>query len=167
MQSIARIQSTLRRNISVFQAGKRKVSSQGQGLVVYSTMDVDSHTDTIFCSSNCIVMDFTGKECDVAPYTDAYKTIKEVPIVQAATAYDNPEIGDTTIIILNKAIWMSATMYHTLVNPNRLRTYGMTVQDKPFAEAPIFIATENHDFMLPLSSKVTIIRVTTRNPTEK
>ena len=29
----------------------------------------------------------------------------------------------------------------------------MTVQDNPYSEAPIFIATEDHDFMLPLSSK--------------
>ena len=46
-------------------------------------------------------MHFMGKECDVAPYTDAYETIKEVRIVQAATAYDNPETGETTILILN------------------------------------------------------------------
>ena len=49
-------------------------------------MEMDSHAETIVCVSNCIIMYFTGKECDVAPYTDAYETIKEVPIVQAATA---------------------------------------------------------------------------------
>ena len=52
-------------------------------------MYMDSHTDTIVCGFNCIIMHFTGKECDVAPYTDAYDIIKEVPIVQADTAYDN------------------------------------------------------------------------------
>ena len=65
-------------------------------------MDMDSHMDTIVCGSNCIVMHFTGKECDVAPYTDAYNTIKEVPIDQAAAVYNNPETGETTILILNK-----------------------------------------------------------------
>ena len=112
-------------------------------------------------------MHFTGKECDVAPYTDKYKTIKSVQIFQAATAEDNPETGDTTILILNKAIWISKTMDHTLVNPNQLRAYGMTVQDNPFTEAQNFKATENYDFMLPLSSKGTILRVTTRTPTYK
>ena len=112
-------------------------------------------------------MYFTGKECDVAPYNDAYKTIEEVPIVQSDTAYDNPETGETSIIIINKAIWMDETMDHTLVNPKQLRAYGMTVQDNPFAEASIFIATEKHDFMLTLSSKGTIIGVATRTPTNK
>ena len=113
------------------------------------------HADTLFCGSNCIVINFTGKECDVAPYTDVYKTIDSVPIVQAATANDNTETGETKILIINEVIWMGETMYHTLVNPKKLRAYRMTVQDNPFAEAPIFIATEDHDFMLPLSSKVT------------
>ena len=38
-------------------------------------------------------MHFTGNEFDVAPYTGAYEAIKAVPIVQAATAYENPETG--------------------------------------------------------------------------
>ena len=130
-------------------------------------MDLDSHAETIVCGSDCIIMHFTGKECGVAPYTGAYETIKAVPIVQAATAYNNPETGDTTILILNKAMWMDETMDYTVVNPNQLRAYGMTVQDNPFAQVPIFIATEDHDFMLLLSSKGTILGVTTRNPTDK
>ena len=96
-----------------------------------------------------------------------YKTIKSVPIVQTVTPYDNSETRDTKILIFNEAIWMGKTMDHTLVNPNHLRAYGMTVQDNSFAEAPIFIATEDHEFMLPLSSKGTILGVITRNPTDK
>ena len=43
----------------------------------------------------------------------------------------------------------------------------MTVQDKPLAEVPIFISTEEHDFMLPLSSKGNILGFATRTPTDK
>ena len=130
---MARIQLTVRENISGFQAGKRKVLDQGKGLVVYSTTDMVSHVYTIVCGSNCIIMHFTGKECDVAPYTDAYETMKSVPIVQVATSHNNPETGETKILILNKVIWIGATMDHILVKPNQLRAYGMTVQDNPFA----------------------------------
>ena len=124
-------------------------------------MDLDSHSDTIFCGSNCIVVHYMGKECDIAPYNDAYEAIKSVPVVQTATVYKNPETGDTTILILKKLIWMGATMYHTLLNPNQLRVYGITFQYNPFSEAPIFIATEDHEFMLPLSSKGGILGVAT------
>ena len=107
--------------------------------MVYITRELDSHPDTFFCSYNCIVMHFTGNEFDVAPYTGAYEAIKAVPIVQAATAYENPETGKTTILILDKAIWMGEIMDHTLVKPNQLRTYRMTIQDNHFSEAPIFV----------------------------
>jgi hypothetical protein len=63
-------------------------------------------------------MYYTGKECDVSPYTEAYEVIKSVPIVQAATAYNNMDTGKTTILILNEAIWMGYQMKHTLINPN-------------------------------------------------
>ena len=164
---IARIHLTVRRNISVFQSGKSKVLDQGLGSVFYSTMDMESHANSIVCGSNCIVMHFTGKECDVAPYTDEYKTIKAVPIAQAATAYSNPETGETPILILHEAIWMGETMDHTLVNTNELRAYMMTFQDYPFVEAPIFIATEDHEFMILFSSKGNILGVSTRSPTNK
>ena len=58
-------------------------------------------------------------------------------------------------------------MDHTLVKPNQLRAYGMTVQDNLFAEAPIFIAMEDHDFMIPLYSKGTILGDTTRTTMDK
>jgi hypothetical protein len=40
-------------------------------------------------------MYYTGKECEVSPYTEAYKAIKNVLILQAATAYDNRDTGET------------------------------------------------------------------------
>jgi len=128
-------------------------------------MELDSHADTIVCGSNCLVLHYTGKECDVSPYTDAYEAIKSVPIVQAATAHDNLETGETNILILNEAIWMGDQMDHTLVNPNQLRAYGITIQDNPFDAAPIFIATEDQDFTLPLTTRGTVIGVATRTPT--
>ena len=52
------------------------------------------------------------------------------------------------------------------MNPNQLREYGMTVQENNFSEALIFISKEDPDFMLPLSSKGTILGVTTITSTE-
>ena len=121
-----------RSNVFGFQAGKKNVLYQGQGSVVYSKIDLYSHVDMIVCNSNWIVMHFTGKECDVSPYTDAYENIKAVSIVQKLTAHKNPETGETTILILNKASCMGETTYHILVNPNQLRAYHMAVKDKSF-----------------------------------
>ena len=95
-------------------------------------MELYFHADTIVCISNYIVMHFMGKECNVVAYTDAYDTIKAEPIVQKTTAYNNPETGEITVLILNEAIWMGATMDHSLVKPNQLRAYGMKDQQNPF-----------------------------------
>ena len=123
---------------------------------------MNSHADTIACGSNCLIMHYTGKECDVSPYTEAYEAIKSVPIVQAATAYDNRDTGETTILILNKAIWKGGQMEHTLINPNQLRSFGITVQDNPSDPAPIFISSKDNKFTLHLFSKGTVLGLVAR-----
>jgi hypothetical protein len=87
--------------------------------------------------------------------------------VQAATAYDNRDTGETTILILNEAIWMGDQMEHALINPNQLRAYRITVQDNPFDPAPIFISTEDNEFTSPLNSKGTVLGVVTRTPADQ
>jgi hypothetical protein len=87
---VAPLKTTGRRHISGFRAGKRKISAQqGQGsTVVKSQLEMHLHAGTIVCGSNSVIMHYTGKECDVSPYTEAYGAIKSVPIVQAATSYN-------------------------------------------------------------------------------
>jgi hypothetical protein len=168
VRRLAPLKTTGRRHVSGFRAGRRKISAQGRGsTVVHSQLELDSHADTIVCGSNSVIMHYTGKECDVSPYTEAYEAIKSVPIVQAATAYDDTETGESTILIMNEAIWMGDQMEHTLINPNQLRSYGITVQDNPFDPAPIFISSEDNEFTLPLTSKGTVIGVATRTPTDQ
>jgi hypothetical protein len=150
------------------QSREINISAQGRGsTVVHSQLEMDSHAGTIVCGSNSVIMHYTGKEYDVSPYPEAYKAIRSVPIVQAATAYNNTETGKTIILILNEAIWMGGQMEHTLVNPNQLGAYGITVQDNPFDPVPIFISIEDNKVTLPLSSKGTVIGVATRTPTNQ
>ena len=54
---------------------------------------------------------------------------------------------------------MVEKMEHTLVNPNWLHLYGITVQNNPFVYAPIFISMQDHVFSLKLVRKVTVIVV--------
>ena len=90
-----------------------------------------------------------------------------MPIVQEATEYDNLYTVETTIIILNEAIWMVDKMEHTLVNPKKLRSYEITAQDNSFANFPIFMSMEDHEFSLPLLRKLTVLGVYTRTSTNK
>ena len=54
---------------------------------VFGRCELDSHADTIVAGSNCIILQYTGKEFDVSPYRDDYESVSNVPIVHAATAW--------------------------------------------------------------------------------
>ena len=59
---------------------------------------------------------------------------------------------------------MGNKLDHTLVNPNQLRAYGVSVQDNPFDTKPLSITTD--DVSVKLNSEGTIICGDTRTPTE-
>ena len=78
---IKRVQSTSRRISSTHSHSKRSDA------VVHGRCESDRHADTIAAGANCIILEYTGKECDVSPYSDNYEAVKNVPIVHAATAW--------------------------------------------------------------------------------
>jgi len=114
---------------------------------------------------NFVLLSYTGRECDVAPYTDTYDAIKNIPIVSAATAWTSLESTETYILVFNEGLWMQGEMDHSLINPNQMRHNGATVQDNPFSPSPLFIETAEADFVLPLEISGTNILANTRTPT--
>jgi hypothetical protein len=40
-----------------------------------------------------VILHYTGRECDVSPYTEVYESVKVVPIVSGATAWTDEETG--------------------------------------------------------------------------
>lgn len=102
----------------------------------------------------------------MSPYTDAYEAIKSIAIIQAATTYNNPETGETMILILDEAIWIGDQLRHTLINPNQLHAYRVRVQDNPFNTAPLFLSMEGNKFSMPLTCNGTILCAPTRTPTD-
>ena len=134
---------------------------------VYGKCELDSHADTTVVGNNCIISHYTGKQCDVSPYRDDYESIRDVPIVTAATAWQSKSTGETFILIINEAIWMGDSMDTTLINPNQLRYFGIKVQDNPVSKEPLSIVTENDEFSINLQMEGTIISFTTRTPTDR
>ena len=81
-------------------------------------LEFDTHADTIVLGANCVILSYTGKECDVSPYTETYESIKNVPVVSGATLWTNKTDGQEFILVFNEALWMGDQLGHTLVNPN-------------------------------------------------
>ena len=62
---------------------------------------------------------------------------------------------------------MGNRLYHTLVNPNKLRHYGTQVQDNPISESSLYIATEYGEFSMDLSMEESILFNNTHTPSDK
>ena len=107
-------------------------------------------------------MSFTGRECEVSPYADFYKSINKVPIVTGATGYTSPISGQRLILVFNEALWLGDQIKNTLLNPNQLQLFGMLVKDDTFAsDKPICIESENRNAVLPLHTEGTNIYLDT------
>ena len=118
--------SSLRRQTS------HQISRVRDDSTIYNKMELDSHADTIVLRRNCVILQYSGRECDVSPYSEMYATIKGVPIVTGATAWACPATGETTILVFHEALWMGEITEHLLLNSNQLRSFGIKVQDSPF-----------------------------------
>ena len=128
-------------------------------------VELDTHADTIVLGANCTVLSYTGKECDVTPYTDAYDAIRHVPVVSGATLWTRPSDGQEFILVFNEALWMGEQMQHTLVNPNQIRAHGIDVFDNPYGDEAMGIS--HNDCFVPFRSQGTIIYFETRTPSQR
>jgi hypothetical protein len=81
---------------------------------VYSTLEMDTHADTCVLGPNFIVLNYTGRECDVSPYTEVHESVKAVPIVRGATAWTDEGTGSTYILVINEGLWMPDTVTASL-----------------------------------------------------
>ena len=132
---------------------------------IVGNVEMDSHADTCVLGKNFVVLHYTGRVCDVSPYTDSYEAIPGVQIVTGATAWTCPETGEIFILVIPEALWMHEKMPHSLVNPNQLRAYGTVVQDNPF-DGTMFLSDPEEEACIPMHLEGTNIVFATRTPTQ-
>ncbi len=94
--------------------------SQQRDEIIHSTCELDSHADTCVAGPNCKIIEHTGYTVNVTGYSKRQGILENVPIVKAATAYDNPQTGETFILILGQALYLGEHVESTLLCPNQL-----------------------------------------------
>ena len=127
-------------------------------------IELDTHADMALLGSNCVVLSYMGKECEVSPYSSEYEAVRNIPVVTGAMVWTNPTDGTAYLLVFHESLWMGDKLDHTLVNPNQLWVYGVSIQDNPFDTKPLSITTD--DVSIELYSEGTIICGDTRMPTE-
>ena len=127
--------------------------------------EMDSHADTCVAGPNFLILEFTGEQCDVTPYTNDYEPIINVSVVNAATAYPDDSTGETVILRFNQVLWYGKRMTMSLINPSQMRHYGVTVSDDPTDGTRAFgISTD--DVHIPFKMDGTTVYFETRVPTQ-
>jgi hypothetical protein len=82
-RNASRVVSSLRRRVSRANVLSNAIPREP----VHSTLEMDTYADTCDVGPNFVVLHYTGRECDVSPYTEVYESVKAVPIVSGATAW--------------------------------------------------------------------------------
>ena len=126
--------------------------------------ELDSHADTCVAGPNFHVDEYTGEHCDVTPYSTDYQPLKDIPIVNASTAFTDPHTGDTVILRFNQVLWYGRRLTMSLINPNQIRHAGLTVSDDPTDKTRDFGILGN-DFFLPFQMVGTTVFFESRVPT--
>ena len=129
-------------------------------------MELDSHADTCVLGINFTILEYSGRVCDVYPYSQEYSAIKDIPIVRGATAVQCQETGETYILIINEGLWYGDKLDHSLVNPNQLRHFGVEVCDNPYSRTGMYIREPDSQVTIPLQSRGTIIFANSYSPSD-
>ena len=161
-RTISRIVSSIRK-VSKNKTTKAEYQHRPQS-TSHGRIELDTHADTTVLGSNCVVLSYTGKQCEVSPYSSEYEAVWNVPVITGATVWTNATDGMAYLLIFHESLWMGDKLDHTLVNPNQLWASGVSVQDNPFNTKPLSITT--NDASIELYSEGTIICGNTRMPTE-
>ena len=168
---LAAISSSIRKHTTSHRQVSNATSNRNS--VIHRTCELDSHADTCVAGPNCVILEYTDLTASVSAFSSYHENFDDVPIVTAATAYDDPSNGCTTILILNQALYLGDKVDNTLLCPNQLRSYGIIVDDIPIHLAPPnYPATHSihcpeQDLQIPLSLMGVFSYFDTRTPTQE
>ena len=93
-----------------------------------SKSELDSHANMVVLGRSCCVFKWSGKSCNVKPFDSGLGTLKNIPIVDTALAYDCPYDHQTYILIISNALYMPS-MENNLIPPFIMRQAGLQVND--------------------------------------
>jgi hypothetical protein len=120
------------------------------------------------------VLEYTAQNCNVAPFSSLLPTLKDIPIVTAATVVHNKATGEWILLVMNQASWLGDEEDHSLICPNQLRMNGIMCDDIPLHLAHLHSGSVSlygirldAGTVLPFTMDGTISRLNIRTPTDR
>ena len=130
-----------------------------------SRTELDYHDDSPVVGKNAMILYKTEMTVNVTPFSNDFGIVPEVPVVHAAVAYYCPITGNSTILIINNALYIRY-MEHDLLPPIMMRLNELLVDKclKFLCPSPTI---ENHlsssrlkilDYLLPSTVQLHIFQ---------
>ena len=110
-RTISRIVSSVKK-IAKNKTTKTEYQHRPQS-TLHGHIELDTHANTTVLGSNCVVLSYTGKECEVSPYSSQYEAVQNVPVVTGATVWTNAADGTAYLLIFHESLWMGDKLDHT------------------------------------------------------
>jgi hypothetical protein len=105
-------------------ARKRKVDELEEPTPGFEARnELDTRADTICAGTNFLCIRPTGMMCSVKGFHQLFAPIDEIPVATVATTWDDPETGQTFILIMHQALYFGKQLDHSLINPNQIRVF--------------------------------------------
>ena len=127
----------------------------------HSRVELDSHADTCVVGKNAMVIHDHRRRVSVTGY-DPKAGSSLYRIISAALAYDNPQTGETSSLLINQAIEIPHLCNHLLCI-FQCRMSGASINDVPKFQAPnpsvhthairVNSDDDSHTLLNPLSLK--------------
>ena len=97
---------------------------------IESRTELDTHADTCVIGKHCLITHEYDRYVSVSGFDPLQGSVKDLKIVSAALAYDNPKTGEVIILRINQAIFIKS-MSNNLLCPMQLRMNEVKVFDCP------------------------------------
>ena len=153
---------TIRRVISSSKA-QAKFSEPPDG--TKANNETNSNADTCCLGINFKILSYTNKTADVYPYGSTYEPIANVPIITGATAYTDPDTGQSYILVFNESLYYGTRLPHSLFNPNQIRQSGIDLWDNPYDKSHELSIDVSEELIVPLRMQGTKLVFESRVPT--
>ena len=108
-------------------------------------------------------MNYTGDMCEVSPFLKTYAPVPDIPVARCCTVWTDDK-GKQYLLVGDKILWFGTALDNSLINPNRIRAYGLSINDDPFNANELGISKE--ELFIPFDTTGTVVHFESRVPKE-
>jgi hypothetical protein len=91
----------------------------------------------------------------VKQFLDSYEPVNEAMVTRCGRVWTSPNTGDEYLLVGDQMLWFRSQMDYSLINPNQIHEYGISMYDNPFSQSQFGI-NFNDDF-IPFNTMGTIV----------